>query len=122
MKDYYKILGIEREAGFIDVINGYNKSIKYFNSKRELSNIDKDTLKEIKEAYYILGDYSNRRKYDNNLEGYKKVNDDYSDRVFYRPDLKYNHNVSTKIRNTKSDIMNNKKNRMEKKDRDNFSF
>ena len=116
MKDYYKVLGLSKECDFIDVINSYNKSINYFNSKSTLSVIDKETIKEIKEAYFVLGNYQNRRKYDNNIEGYKKINEDYSDRVFYRPDLKYQHNVDTKIRSLESDIANNKKNRIEKKE------
>ena len=122
MKDYYRVLGIEKSVDFIDVINAYNNSIKYFNSKRVLNDMDKETLKEIKEAYFVLGNYHNRRNYDNKLEGYKKVNDDYSDRVFYRPNLKYQHNADSKMRNTTSDVMNNKKNRLERKDRDIFEL
>jgi DnaJ-class molecular chaperone len=116
MKDYYKVLGLKKTCEFIDVINSYNKSIKYFNSKKTLNDDDKETIKEIKESYFILGNYHNRRKYDNNLEGYKKINDDYSDRIFYRPDLKYQHNADNKIRNAESDRLNNKKNRMEHKE------
>lgn len=115
MKDYYNILGLSTKCSFVDVIKSYNKSINYFNSKLNLSDIDKQTIKELKEAYFVLGNYHNRRKYDNNLEGYKKINEDFSNRIFYRPDLKYQHNIDSKIRSIDSDISNNKKNRIEKK-------
>ena len=113
MKDYYKILGITPKADFVNVINSYNKSISFFNNKN-LSDIDKQTIKEIKEAYFILGNYHNRRSYDNNLEGYKKVNDNFSDRVFFRPNIDYDNTKDGALRNTVSDIMNNKKNRFSK--------
>lgn len=120
MKDYYKILGIEKSASFNKVIKSYNNSINYFNNKNFLEESDKTIIKEIKEAFYILGDYHNRRKYDNYLEGFKKINSDFSDRVFYRPNLEYQHNTDNKLKNTKSDIMNNKKNRFDKKDLSEF--
>lgn len=122
MKNYYEILGVKSSCDFIDVINAYNKSIKYFNEKKELDKTDKEILKEIKESYFILGNYHNRRKYDNNLEGYKKVNENYSDRIFYRPNLEYNHTIDLKLKNTKSDILNNKKNRLEKKKYNNWEL
>lgn len=116
MKDYYKILGINNKADFRDVINAYNNSIKYFNNKSELSDNDKLTIKEIKEAYFVLGNYHNRRQYDNNLEGFKKPDSDiFSDRIFFRPNLDYDRTNDSKLRNTTSDIMNNKKNRIESK-------
>lgn len=114
MKDYYKILGLTRKAEFSDVINSYNKSINFFNNKLNLTQVDKQIIKEIKEAYYVLGNYHNRRNYDNNLDGYKKINGDFTDRMFFRPDLKYNHETEPQLKNTVSDIMNNKKNRFEK--------
>lgn len=113
MKDYYKILGVTRKSDFLDVINSYNKSISFFNNKN-LSEIDKQTIKEIKEAYFILGSYHNRRTYDNNLDGYKKVNDNFSDRVFFRPNIEHDNTKDNQLRNTVSDIMNNKKNRFNK--------
>lgn len=116
MKDYYKILGINNKADFRDVINAYNNSIKYFNNKTGLSDNDKLTIKEIKEAYFVLGNYHNRRQYDNNLEGFKKPDSDiFSDRIFFRPNLDYDRTNDSKLRNTTSDIMNNKKNRIESK-------
>lgn len=113
MKDYYKILNISNDADFKDVINAYNGLIKHFNNKK-LSSEDKIVIKEIKEAYFILGNYNNRRKYDNNREGYKKT-ENYSDRVFFRPDLNYNYNTDNMIRNRKSDLLNNKKIRLNQK-------
>ena len=102
MKDYYKILNISNDAEFIDVINAYNGLIKYFNNKK-LSNDDKLIIKDIKEAYFVLGSYKNRRKYDNNNEGYKKT-ENFSDRNFYRPDLNYNYNTDNMIINKQIEI------------------
>ena len=114
MKDYYKILGITRKADFTDTIKSYNQSISFFNNKSNLTDLDKQTIKEIKEAYFILGNYHNRRLYDNNLDGYKKINDDYSDRIFFRPNLEYDHTTDIQLKNNVSNIMNNKKNRIDK--------
>ena len=64
MKDYYNILKIDKKASHKDVKKAYIRSIKNCTDK----NIEKNQLKDIQKAYYVLGDYHNRRKYDNYLE------------------------------------------------------
>jgi len=112
MKDYYKILNLTPKASFIQVINAYNDFIVYYNSLL-LNEEDKDKIKEIKEAYYILGDYHNRRNYDNKREGItsktsnKSLTEMTSDRNFFRPNLNYNPDLV--LKETQSDLDNNRK-------------
>jgi len=108
MKDYYQILELTSKASFQDVINHYNQYIKMFNQLPQLSQLQKEQLKDIKEAFFILGDYHRRRQYDNKIEGYTKEN--YSktaDRCFFRPEIDYQFNLN--LKDTQSDIQNNKK-------------
>jgi len=107
MKNYYNILNISKDAEYRDVIKAYNNFINYFN-KKTLNDDDKLLIKEIKEAYFVLGSYHNRRNYDNKMEGYKKI-ENFSDRSFFRPDLAYKHNTDSKIRSIDSDLQNNRK-------------
>ena len=107
MKNYYNILNISKDAEYRDVIKAYNNFINYFN-KKTLNDDDKLLIKEIKEAYFVLGSYHNRRNYDNKMEGYKKI-ENFSDRSFFRPDLDYKHNTDLKIRSIDSDLQNNRK-------------
>lgn len=113
MKDYYKILNLTTSASFTQVINAYNDFIVYYNSLLLLNEEDKDKIKEIKEAYYILGDYHNRRNYDNKREGIankvpnKSLMEMTSDRNFFRPNLNYNPDLV--LKETQSDLDNNRK-------------
>jgi len=108
MKDYYQILELTPEATFQNVIQNYNQYIKMFNQLPTLLSIQKEQLKEIKEAFFILGNYHKRRQYDNKREGYIKENiTKTSERCFFRPNLDYKYNLV--IKDTKSDILNNKK-------------
>ena len=75
MKDYYQILELTPEATFQNVIQNYNQYIKMFNQLPTLLSIQKEQLKEIKEAFFILGNYHKRRQYDNKREGYNVDND-----------------------------------------------
>jgi DnaJ-class molecular chaperone len=113
MKDYYKILNINSNASFNQVIEAYNNMIVYYNSLLILNPEDKENVKEIKEAYFVLGDYHNRRNYDNKREGLnvknpnKSLTELTSDRVFFRPNLNYNPDLVFK--ETQSDLDNNRK-------------
>ena len=111
MKEYYKILNTNKNADYVDIINSYNDMIKPYNIKKKLTDADKNNIKDIKEAFFVLGSYQNRRSYDNSIEGYKKSQDNFNERIFFRPELNYQHNTDYKLKNTNSDLMNNKKNR-----------
>lgn len=112
MKDYYTILKLTPESSYQEVINSYNKFITYFNTIKHLNETEKQLLKDIKEAYFILGDYHNRRKYDNKIEGYIKPPRIDTSRTFFRPQHDYELNHDLNNRPTK---LNSRKNN------DNFS-
>jgi len=68
MKDYYKVLGIEKNASNDDIKKAYRKLAKEWHpdkntnaSKEEAEN----KFKEISEAYVVLSDDNKRREYDN---------------------------------------------------------
>ncbi len=60
MKTYYQILGIDKNASFDQIKEKYKNFVK--------NNMVND---KIEESYYILSDYTRRRKYDDLLE--KKI-------------------------------------------------
>jgi len=64
MKDYYKILEIEKESEKEDIKKAYRKmALKYHPDK---NNGDDDKFKDIAEAYEILSDDNKRIQYDYN--------------------------------------------------------
>jgi len=64
MKDYYKILEVDKECGKEDIKKSYRKmALKYHPDK---NNGDDSKFKELSEAYEILSDENKRRQYDYN--------------------------------------------------------
>ena len=65
IKDYYKILNVDREASRTDIKKAYHKMAKTYHPD---VNVDKsgceERLKEMNEAYGILGDERKRMQYD----------------------------------------------------------
>ncbi|HHW70858.1 MAG TPA: J domain-containing protein [Clostridiales bacterium] len=64
-KDYYKILGVSRDATQDDIKRAYRKLAKKYHP--DLNPNDKEAekrFKEINEAYQVLGDEEKRKKYD----------------------------------------------------------
>lgn len=65
MKDYYKILNINKEASYDEIIEAYQFNISQFNNLPFLTTQMKDEIKELKEAKYVLEDSERRKKYHN---------------------------------------------------------
>nr|CAH8854211.1 unnamed protein product [Trichobilharzia regenti] len=70
-RDYYKILGLKKNASFDEIKQAYKKSALLYHPDRH-TNADENTVKEheqkfkeIGEAYTVLSDPEKRRKYDN---------------------------------------------------------
>jgi curved DNA-binding protein len=64
-KDYYKILGVPREASSEDIKKAFRKlARKYHPDVAKDKKAAEERFKEINEAYEVLGDPGNRKKYD----------------------------------------------------------
>ena len=61
-KDYYKILGLEKNASVDDVKKAFKKSAMQHHPDRPGG--DEKKFKEINEAYQVLGDAEKRKRYD----------------------------------------------------------
>lgn len=81
-KDYYRVLDVEKEATIEDIKKSYRRlAMKYHPDRNRNDSECAERLKEINEAYQVLGDESKKRQYDflcRNLEG---------DEFFYNRDL-----------------------------------
>ena len=61
-KDYYKILGVEKNASGDEIKKAFKKGAMQYHPDRPGGNEAK--FKEINEAYQVLGDAEKRKKYD----------------------------------------------------------
>lgn len=72
-KDYYKILGVSKDASPKDIKKAYRKlAAKYHPDKNPDDKVAEDKFKEINEAHEVLSDAEKREKYDtlgSNWEG-----------------------------------------------------
>lgn len=64
-KDYYKILGISKDAGIEDIKKAYRKlAVKYHPDKNPGNKQAEEKFKEVNEANDVLSDPEKRKKYD----------------------------------------------------------
>jgi len=62
MKEYYKVLGVDKTASQEDIKKAFRSLAHQFHPDKPTGNADK--FKEINEAYQVLGDESKRKQYD----------------------------------------------------------
>ena len=64
-KDYYKILGVDKKASQDDIKKAYRKlAVKYHPDKNPNNKAAEEKFKELNEAYEVLSNPENRKKYD----------------------------------------------------------
>jgi curved DNA-binding protein len=64
-KDYYKVLGVDKKASQAEIKKSFRKlAIKYHPDKNPDDKAAENKFKEINEAYEVLGNEENRKKYD----------------------------------------------------------
>ncbi len=64
-KDYYKILGVSKDATQDEIKKAYRKLARKYHPDRNKNNKEaEEKFKEINEAYEVLGNPENRKKYD----------------------------------------------------------
>ena len=61
-KDYYKTLGVEKNASQDDIKKAFRKLAHQYHPDKQGGNADK--FKEVNEAYSVLSDESKRKQYD----------------------------------------------------------
>jgi len=63
-KDYYKILGVDREISQTDLKKTYRKLARKYHPDVSKENDAEERFKEVNEAYEVLGDKEKRAQYD----------------------------------------------------------
>lgn len=72
-RDYYKILGVDRNASEKDIKKAYRKLAREFHPDKNPDNKkSEEKFKEINEAYEVLGTPENRSKYDQLGSNYQR--------------------------------------------------
>lgn len=64
MSDYYKILGVKRDASAEQIKKAYRALAKKHHPDKNPGPESEDKFKELSEAYSVLGDENQRKKYD----------------------------------------------------------
>jgi len=84
-KDYYKILGVSKDAPFEEIKKTYRKLAFQYHPDKNPGN--EDMMKEINEAYAVLSDERKRREYDSFRKSYGFFARDHFRRTYTEQDI-----------------------------------
>ncbi len=68
IKDYYRILGVDRDASIEEIKKAYRRLARLYHPDRNPDPEAEERFKEINEAYHVLSDEERRREYDRILK------------------------------------------------------
>jgi curved DNA-binding protein len=91
-KDYYGILGVEKQAAQDEIKKAYRKlAKKYHPDTNQGDKQAEEKFKDVSEAYEVLSDKEKREKYDNfgNAYGFQNGYDFDPSQYGYRPNVRY---------------------------------
>ena len=68
MEDYYKILGIQYNASITDISNSFNLKMIDYKCLPFITDKDKQSIKNLKKAFFVLSNDEYKKTYDNSLK------------------------------------------------------
>ena len=80
-RDYYEVLGVSRDADKDRIQQAYRKLARRYHPDVNSDPAAEDRFKEVSEAYEVLSDPSTRSRYDRFGEDFRRVPEDYDERV-----------------------------------------
>ncbi|MFC8076696.1 DnaJ C-terminal domain-containing protein [Streptomyces sp. NPDC057307] len=80
-RDYYDVLGVKRDAGPEEIQQAFRNLARKFHPDTNKDPEAEERFKEINEAYGTLSDPDTRRRYDRFGEDFRRVPEDYDERV-----------------------------------------
>ncbi|WP_372665889.1 DnaJ C-terminal domain-containing protein [Amycolatopsis kentuckyensis] len=80
-RDFYSALGVGRDAGTDEIQRAYRKLARENHPDVNKDPTAEERFKEVSEAYQVLSDPEQRRKYDRFGEDFRQVPDDWEQRV-----------------------------------------
>jgi len=83
MKDYYKILGIKRDADIDQIKKAFREKAKKYHPDLKGDKEDQDKLIEIQEAYEVLSDKKKKERYDEELRRLEEEKERYSQELYF---------------------------------------
>src|SRR5918999_5679168 len=80
-RDYYEVLGVSRDAGPEELQQAFRRLARANHPDVNKDPGAEERFKEINEAYQVLSDPEMRKRYDRFGEDYRRVPDDWEERV-----------------------------------------